>query len=263
MMDKERGRGWMVSLLWAFGSMLAIMLIISFLPLGFTKKGKIIIASVGFVLALGGLAAVSTFPVWATLVLLLVLSFFAAYIMDSRLSSSLYTLKLQAEEVATEKNSMSYTNLQQPLPDELDFLDLSATQLAPAMEKAEDNLEIKVATISLEKEDTLEILDDEISFLQDRNADHEIIEEQRENETVELGYLSEIETMLLDESETDDELPVLEEQDWLAELEDFAPETKDEKAEHNDHLIEELFIASKEAASDKEEAPLKKLELQK
>ncbi|MEW9053301.1 MAG: hypothetical protein AB2392_19230 [Neobacillus sp.] len=253
----------MVSLLWAFGSMLAVLLIISFLPLGFTLKGKLTIAFVGFVLALGGLAAVSTFPVGATLVLLLVLSFFAAYIMDSRLSASLYTLKLQAAEVVTETNPRSFADAQQSMPDELDFLDLSATQLAPAMEKVEEDFGINVANISLEKEDILENLDDEISFLQDRNADHEIIEEQKENETVELGYLSEIETMLLDESETDDELPVLEEQDWLAELENFAPETKEEKAELDEHLIEELFIASKEAASDKEEAPLKKLELQK
>ncbi|OLS41522.1 hypothetical protein [Bacillus sp. MRMR6] len=254
----------MVSLFWAFGSMLTVMLIISFLPLGITVKGKLTVVFVGFVLALGGLAAVSTFSVWAALVLLLVLSFFAAYIMDSRLSASLYTLKLQAEDVVTETNSVSYADTQQAMSDELDFLDLSEVQMAPTLEEAEGNLDIEVAALSLEKEDTLEIIDDEISFLQDRNVDQDIIVEEhiKEEEPLETGYLSEIENMLLDESETDD-LPVLEEEDWLAELEDFAPETKDDKAELDNHLLEELFIASKEAASDKEETPLKKLELQK
>jgi hypothetical protein len=252
----------MVSLFWAFGSMLAVMLIISFLPLGFTLKGKLIVVFVGFVLALGGLAAVSTFPVSAALLLLLVLSFFAAYIMDSRMSASLYTLKLQAKEIVTETNTVTFASAQPSLPDELDFLDLSTAQMAPALEKAEGNSDIEAAAISLEKEDVLEILEDEISFLQERNIDHELVEEHKENDTIEHGYLSDIEDMILDESESED-LPVLKEQDWLAELEDFEPETKDEKVELDDHLLEELFIASKEVASDKEEAPLKKLELQK
>ncbi len=80
----------MVELLWAFGSVLFVMLIVYFLPLGFTKKGKVILVFTSFLLALGGLAATASFSFLQTVLILFVLILFVTYLMDQRLGKWLY-----------------------------------------------------------------------------------------------------------------------------------------------------------------------------
>jgi hypothetical protein len=261
----------MVSIIWAFGSMLVMMLIISFLPLGITLKGKFIVVSAGFVLALGGLASVSTFPLWTTLVLLLVLSFFAAYMMDNRLGKFLYSVELHPEEEMIETPKLPFSQ-EQNNSDNLDFLDLTEIDSVPSFSKqeekldSEDNLSPIQPEILLNKPFYSEDEDDEISFLQEKNEDILFIEESKDNEAdeLELGYLSEIESLLLEESEAVKET---EEEGWLNELSDLPSEDNLEETNGDENLLEELYIASKEVAADKEitkeDTPLKKLEFQK
>lgn len=75
---------------WAFGSMLIVILIISLLPIGITNAGKAAIAAIGLLFAFGGLAAVASFSLWQTFLLLTILVLFTAYILDSRLNHLLY-----------------------------------------------------------------------------------------------------------------------------------------------------------------------------
>ena len=99
----------MLTVIWVLGSMLLMLLIHFLLPLGYTTKGKFIVVVTSGLLALGGLAATSAIPVWQTLLILLALSFFAAYIMDSRMAKSLYMTKEQfLEEVDFEDSDSSY-----------------------------------------------------------------------------------------------------------------------------------------------------------
>jgi hypothetical protein len=96
----------MQTVFYAFGSMIVLMLIISFLRLGLTLKGKFIIVFTSFVLALGGAATIASFPLWQTSLMLIVLIFFAAYFMDSRLGPVFYKENLSFE-IGLEKDEVS------------------------------------------------------------------------------------------------------------------------------------------------------------
>ncbi|WHX99492.1 hypothetical protein [Neobacillus sp. DY30] len=97
----------MQSIIWAFGSMVVLLGIISFLPIGLTIKGKVIVGIAGFVLSIGGLAATSTIPLWSTFLLLLVITFFTAYLIDSRMRKVIYYERISPEEE-------SYQNFEEP-----------------------------------------------------------------------------------------------------------------------------------------------------
>lgn len=88
----------MQSIIWAFGSMVVLIGIMSFLPIGLTIKGKVIVGIAGLVLSLGGLAATSTIPLWSTFLILFVITFFTAYLIDSRMRKVIYYQRISPEE---------------------------------------------------------------------------------------------------------------------------------------------------------------------
>jgi hypothetical protein len=67
-----------------------LLLILYFLPLGLSIKGKALIVLAGLVLALAGLGALTTFSLLLTGLMLVVLVFFTAYMMDSKIGALLY-----------------------------------------------------------------------------------------------------------------------------------------------------------------------------
>lgn len=87
----------MQMVLWAFGSMLAFLLILSFLPIGFTFKGKAITAFAGLVLALVGLLASTVLSILQTVFILFLLVLSTAMILNRRLESVLYKSSLVPE----------------------------------------------------------------------------------------------------------------------------------------------------------------------
>ncbi|MFJ7727115.1 hypothetical protein ACIQXV_13215 [Neobacillus sp. NPDC097160] len=93
----------MQTIVWAISSMAGLMLIISFLPLGYTLKGKFFIVFVSFILSLGGLAAASTFPMWQTAIILFGLIFFTSYFMNNRMGNLIIKENPIYEEVLEEK----------------------------------------------------------------------------------------------------------------------------------------------------------------
>jgi membrane protein implicated in regulation of membrane protease activity len=254
----------MLTVIWVLGSMLLMLLIHFLLPLGYTRKGKFIVVVTSGLLAIGGIAAVSSIPLWQTFLVLLALSFLSAYFMDSRLGKVMYTTKeLFIEDIEFEdRDSSSILTKQTEETLNIELMDLS-------------ELEITALSPSVLKQNEDSILpeshDEDISFLQDR----EIVsntETDNEDEDLEVAYLSDIES-LLEEEEVDlqeEKLESLDEDGWLDELAELTVINDDEKSPNletqlDDFELDELF-ADKEVAvtSDKDGSkPKKVLEFQK
>ncbi|MFP7299846.1 hypothetical protein [Neobacillus niacini] len=261
-------------ILWAFGAMLVSMLVISFLPLGYTFKGKALVTVTGFILALGGLMTRSIVPLEVTFLLLLVLSLFAAYFMNSRLGTVINReVALPLDDL--DEQDLFSTNNHKENSVELEMLDISEIELAPHPNSLanrvdptylEDSLPVK-PSLTLSKDNNHEDSNEEIDFLQFRDDSLDPIEEVENDQLVGDGYLSEIENMLLEDSDKDLES---EKDGWLDELEELEPLEFNEKQDNDipafDELELELLMAEKEVAADLEEIkePKEKiLELQK
>lgn len=258
----------MLTVIWVFGSMLLMFLIHFLLPLGFTTKGKFVVVVSSGLLALGGLAAVAIIPLWQTLLILLAFSFFAAYLMDSRLGKVIYMTKeqfIEENEIPDSDASFILTKQLEKTSD-LELMDLS-------------ELEITASSSVINQEEdafSTESLEEDISFLQDRGIERNP-EEDLEDGEIEVGYLSDIESLLEESNQetvkiNEEEVDSLDEEGWLDELAELTMVDDEEKSINEEsHLedfeLEELFV-DKEAvaarATDNDESkPMKVLELQK
>jgi hypothetical protein len=249
----------MQTLIWAFGSMLVLLLIMSFLPLGYSIKGKVAIVLSGFGLSLIGLGAVTTFSLWLTGLMLVVLVFFIAYMMDSKMGATLYKEKLSFAEDLIDENDIPNQDAQLLNNNLLDIakieVELPSIENLPINSNSKSEPELFDAL--QEKEHLTESMDDEISFLMDRNVDTPTIEDNVDSE-YEIGYLSEIESLLVDEPEEKSEKT---ESGWLEELAEVSINTLEETlydqdgGEENrqlDELSFEVDLAAKKAAVGKD-----------
>ncbi|MEH7176390.1 hypothetical protein [Neobacillus vireti] len=233
----------MQTIIWAFGAMLLLTLIISFLPLAFNPKGKLTVVLSAFVIALGGLAAVQLFPIWQTILLLLVLTFFASYILDSRLGNVIYQTATAEEEVLDDIN-LPFTNEQLEQKSEFDLLELDEIDVVTPSKLSD--------ILSSSEPESYQSLDDslEVSFLQDSDTDN--IDDINEKDELQIsdGYLADIENLLLEESE-EEVKPI--EDDWLSELADLekieAKENKNKEENQLDDAELEILFAFNEAAA--------------
>lgn len=75
---------------WMFGALILVGIIIQIIPTGFTGAGKAVVTLTGLLIGFAGIAATASFTLWQTNLLLMVLVFLTAYIMDRRLSKLLY-----------------------------------------------------------------------------------------------------------------------------------------------------------------------------
>lgn len=270
----------MPTMLWALGSMVVLMLIITFLPLGYSLKGKILVGFASFLLSLGGLAAAATFPLWQTALMLFALTFFAAYFMNNRMASLIFNDSQYFEEVIEDQIHGGEFVQEIETQDDIevveldDALPISNTPTIP-LEKVFEN-ELDSTPIIPDSEETTEngfnLIDEDILFLQVDNTNDEITIIMEEDLDQENGYLSEIESLL--EIETVKLTAV--EDDLLAGIEAVNTDEIDEKLEveidkDEDFLDDSLFDflnASQEAAADTEDTleviePKKQLSLQK
>lgn len=149
-------------IIWAFCSMLVLMLIISFLPLGFTFKGKLLISIIGFVLALGGLAAVTTFPMWQTAMMIAVLIFFSAYFMDRRVGFVLYRDSLLQEDELEDELELPISHNQLLVAKENNLLYSVGKEIAlPSYSKVgEQDIELKPSIDYLSEFESLLVVED-------------------------------------------------------------------------------------------------------
>jgi hypothetical protein len=235
----------MQTIIWAFGAMLLLLLIVSFLPLNFNLKGKFTVVLSAFVIALGGLVAVTLVPIWQTFLILIVLTFFTSYILDSRLGNGLYKVLATEEDFIDDESDLPFSNHKPEKKSEFDLLELD--EIDAVIPSA-----IKIsASLSPSEPEMIQSLDDslEIPFLQESKADT-INNEETDELQISDGYLADIENLLLEETEDVIE-PV--EDDWLSELADLeALEAKENKNKEEDPLDDaelEILFAFKEAAA--------------
>ncbi|MEH7093893.1 hypothetical protein [Neobacillus vireti] len=199
----------MQSFIWAIGSGLLLLLVLNFIPIGLTFKGKLSVALIGFVLALAGLAVDTSIPLWQTGLMILLLVLISAYIMDNRFGALLYIsesdlLELQVEEdieyevfnQSSEKHlEMELLDLEaEPEPEVLPTLHLEENQIMPFSEESQNEVENK----EIDNYDMLDLVD----TIELDEKDEYIVDEKETGE----GYLSDIESLLL---ETEPELEVL------------------------------------------------------
>ncbi|MDN3018504.1 hypothetical protein PH210_20175 [Paenibacillus sp. BSR1-1] len=240
-------------IVWAFGAMLVLMLIIAFLPIGFTLRGKIYLVLASFILALGGLGAVTSFPLWQSALMIFLLILVTAYIMNSRLAAVFYSQEIDSmEDDYKDESPESFDIVKQPENStDLDMIDLGEIEItAPSTEKIEniyeDSHELQPQMLE-ENDELADIEVEEVSFL-DEQPEIQLVETSKDIEPEE-GYLADIESLLLEETI----VPTTFQEDDLPE-----EINKDKSKEENilfddENDLEELFFAMKETAATIEE----------
>lgn len=203
--------------------MLVYLVVLAILPLGLTIKGKLLISVSSFLFALGGLTSVLSFPLWQTGLMMVTLIFFTAYFIDKRMGTVMfkkYTNVFQEEWKEEYINPLSNSNYDFEQGD----TSLELNELLQTDESSFVNLTPQVLTSRsqvIEQEDGRNennLLDEDISFLLERETETEVVEQHEEEP--EVGYLSEIQSLI------DEEIVEKGEQinrDWLEELDDLLP----------------------------------------
>lgn len=98
----------MSTYIFALISLLLLIPIVYFLPLGMTLKGKIITISASLLFALMGVAAQASFLWWQIILLMLALVLAAAYFMGSRMPNALFSADTAAETAEDSFTGFSY-----------------------------------------------------------------------------------------------------------------------------------------------------------
>ena len=190
----------MQTIIWAISSMVTLMLIISFLPLGYTLKGKFFIVFVSFILSLGGLAAASTFPMWQTAIMLFGLIFFTSYFMNNRMGPLTSNESPKFEDAL---EAIDDQKVESPREDKLLKNDeVIALPDSSYITFEKDSVsESSSSPLSAIKElQAPETVDEDVSFLLERNARVEVID-QIYDKKLDNDYLSDIESLLEIEAE--------------------------------------------------------------
>jgi hypothetical protein len=221
----------MDSFLWATGSMLLVMLIVQFLPLGITKTGKLITVLAAFLLATVGLVAISSYSLWNSIAILFVLVSITTYLLNSRLGQFLHVVDdsygkklLDKEEPLIDYNKSNKSG-------GYDLFSLSQNEVAATIEQSEEkeemNAELFYTPLETKQEQVVterlpEFMDEDITFLLNRSI--QIDDERVEEDALSIpdfGDLSDIESLLL---EAEGKLPkVVGEKTQILENEDELP----------------------------------------
>jgi hypothetical protein len=219
--------------LFAFAALVVLIPILFVLPLGFNRRGNVIIIAVSFFLASFGLLAKSMLPFWQVVLLLLLLALPVTYLLDKRLGHLLYVAQEQEAEVDFEQifdQSLSAaengddeekTIVEEQMNDDgqhvKDIIEESTPAL-PIIEMTESRLESEQQNNF--EEETLPVfedgqfvghhleVDEEIQFLENRLQWLEQSSEPLANHDKEIddinSDLSEIETWLLEEEKQEE-----------------------------------------------------------
>lgn len=264
----------MIPIIWAFSSMIFLLLIIFVIPLGFTVKGKLFAVLASFLLGLGGLIASLSFPLWETALMLIALIFFTAYFMDNRIGSLLFKEFPSNEEKLPKEFISDHSDFQmvtKKIPDSFDHTDVNSIKdpLSNLIDGS-DLLTMRGLEKVIENENNLQ--DDDISFLLVRNLEEKVENQIGKKIEPEIGYLSDIESLLVEASneKIKDQIDILEEINRPTIIHgknDVEPHVSDEDSLMKDSTFD-FLLAPKEVAVSKEDVleeidSMKKISLQK
>lgn len=258
----------MLTIFWGLGSMIVLLLIISILPIGFTFKGKFIITIASLIVGLGGVAAVSTFPLWQTSLMLLALIIFMAYFMDKRMGGFLYKTAvadgLEEEDELDEPTHLSDSEKENNVMDMVSEDVLPQASIINLKKVTPEELMEAPITAELNAAEESEMIDEDISFFMERELEVEETEQEKEL-GLEDSYLSDIESLL----EAEEKIETIEENE-SEELSDLKTVTISNQIGEKmpDDSLFEFLLAAEEAAADQEDIleiiePEKKVSLQK
>jgi membrane protein implicated in regulation of membrane protease activity len=228
----------MQTVIWSFGALVILMLLLAVLPIGLSWKGKISVGLAAFILALGCFAALTSFAMWQAGLMVFLLVLITSYFMDNRLGAVLYPPIQESFDAEEEENLETVIPIRkETMSTESEILDLAKVEsLIPVksnIEVDDDQQSIIEQVILLEKDSVEEPREHDMQFLlQEKTETDEIIVESE----AELGYLSEIENLLIEESEEN------------SREDKNKPEVSVELLDE-DNYLEELFDAMTEAAA--------------
>ncbi|WML47372.1 hypothetical protein RCG23_18175 [Neobacillus sp. PS3-34] len=194
----------MESLLWGAASLVILVPVIYFLPLGITKKGKLIVILTAFFVALLGQVASMIIALSQVFLILFLLVLLFSYILDQRMASLMFgkeTASVKKKESEEFYYGSSSVNLEPTvsLQESFDEIESDITPLDEALLVSEK----PVAPITSSSGDMVSAdieLEDDISFLLTREMEQEIHDESQgyEDHNRSSEYIEEIEDIFTD-----------------------------------------------------------------
>ena len=261
----------MQSMIWAIGSMGVLMLIISFLPLGYTLKGKLLVVLTSFLLSLCGLAAVSILPLWETALILFALVFFAAYFMNKRFGTILLIGNSEFKELNDDNDEFLNNELSHKIEirEEENLVEIDEHLSLPVslnLEKAivsEVNPSLVMLELEGEKSRIHETPNEDISLFLEREFEENLTSEM-DDKNFKDDYLSDIES-LIDFETAKEVIFEVRNDSSLKEIEKVSEQIASDEEPLDDTLFD-FLLASKEVAAVRETEEVKtkeKISLQK
>lgn len=174
----------MESLIWAGLSVILLVPLLYFLPIGLKVSGKFILIVVAFLLASIGLLAKSMLPVWQAGLIVVVLACLVGYLLDTRLGKLFYLapsslpnldfLVVEESQIASQENSDEQDSAEHQIEMGLD--EAGASGERDDLSKTEEDIRLDIQRETKEHEEglsepTFELAESEISDVQETSAD--------------------------------------------------------------------------------------------
>jgi len=216
--------------LWAIGSLVILVPVIYFLPIGISKIGKWMIISLSFLFGVIGLFAQTVLPLWEFVILLFVLIGLIAYILDRKVGKVLYVPIQSIEE-----EPLFFDQMNDDVPGRIDSEERTMTDIE--MHSRDHHLKeipiIENTTVQAQTSDANEIISKEKSLE---------MKTMLEDWEIHKPFDMENEFQPIADQINKDQLEVAVTEDYLAELEDMVNEAIPAEPEEPLHnmLTEEL-----------------------
>ena len=252
------------------GSIISLLLLVPimyFLPLGLSKKGKGILVLTAFIIANVGLLAKLNFAIWQTVLLILLLVILTVYIFDKRLGQMVYDkdVLLDNNEIESLDQSLSQTEEELVEKPKLKIMDLPIDQGLDPVHFVEDDTHNDInfendnmqqdisSSLSIEeetfasKESPLDpLVDDEKLDENDQGLDTEIEEISLED----ISFLNNREEMINDQIDGNDSIfdqqneMELEKIDYMIEIENMLQndDLENTQTKEENQLEESIFV---------------------
>ncbi|WP_066365605.1 hypothetical protein [Neobacillus fumarioli] len=216
--------------LWAIGSLVILVPVIYFLPIGISKIGKWMIISLSFLFGVIGLFAQTVLPLWEFVILLFVLIGLIAYILDRKVGKVLYVPIQSIEE-----EPLFFDQMNDDVPGRIDSEERTMTDIE--MHSRDHHLKeipiIENTTVQAQTSDANDIISKEKSLE---------MKTMLEDWEIHKPFDMENEFQPIADQINKDQLEVAVTEDYLAELEDMVNEAIPAEPEEPLHnmLTEEL-----------------------
>ncbi|KAB2334093.1 hypothetical protein [Bacillus mesophilum] len=213
----------MISFILAAISLIVIIPLVIYLPLGLTKKGKVVMTVLSFSFALLGIAGQSVMELWKLLLILLLLVVMSGYLMMKRSEQFLaaeatadtafphysqddhqdYKEMEAEEEVSPSEDHDSVIELIETDHDEEDVLEVfEAEIILPVADSQQTDAVVLAETEAEEVDGQLDEIDFDQIRLTELAQDKETlaIDEEDDSKDAELSYIGELESLMSDDN---------------------------------------------------------------